>query len=245
MKPLAQLMVRVLIFLGLASTMACSHFLPLEPGATAAPAAGPPADSCEARALIENAEDGDTQTVTSQGRGGYVYTYADETGTSVTPQSSRFRVSPGGPPGSRHALHMAGKTADADDTYAGMGFSFVDPKGAYDASEYSGVAFLAKRGPGSATTARMKLPDAHTDPQGGECKECYNDFGVDFELNEEWTRYVVAFADLKQESGWGRPRPDNVDPKKLFGMQWQVSTRATAFDVWIDDVTFVGCDEKK
>ena len=103
---------------------------------------------------------------------------------------------------------------------------------------------LTGRGPGEGTVKSI-LPDAHTDPQGGECKECYNDFGVDFELNEEWTRYVVAFADLKQESGWGRPRPDNVDPKKLFGMQWQVSTRATAFDVWIDDVTFVGCDEKK
>ncbi len=227
--------------LSLFSFSACSHFLPLEPGAQPGGAAAPVTDSCEGRALIENAEDGDAQSLTRQGRGGYLYTYTDDKGSRVSPPSSAFKVAAGGPPGSAYALQMKGRTGDGDDVYAGMGFSFVDPKGAYDAAEYEGIAFVAKRGAGSAGTLRVKLPDANTEPGGGACKECYNDFGVDFELTEEWTRYVVKFANLKQESGWGSPRPERVDAKRLFGVQWQLSERAADFEVWIDDVTFVGC----
>jgi len=228
---------------------ACSHFLPLEPGSQQGGsqpggAAAPSADTCESRAQIENAEDGDAQSITRQGRGGYLYTYTDDKGSSVSPPSSQFKVVAGGPPGSLHAIQITGKTADGGDVYAGMGFSFVDPKGAYDASEYKGIAFVAKRGSGGPTTVRVKLPDASTDPQGGSCEECYNDFGVDFELNEEWTRYVVKFEHLKQQSGWGRPRPEQVDAKRLYGIQWQVSAGSSEFDVWIDDVTFVGCENK-
>lgn len=239
----------LVVLLPLFSFSACSHFLPLEPGSQAggsqaSGAAAPGTDSCEGRALIEDAEDGDAQSLTRQGRGGYLYTYTDDNGSRVSPASSAFKVTAGGPPGSRHALQMKGKTADGGDVYAGMGFSFVDPKGPYDASEYKGIAFVAKRGAGGPTKVRFKLPDASTDPKGGSCEECYNDFGVDFDLNEEWTRYVVMFENLKQESGWGRPRPEQVDAKRLYGVQWQVSAGSSEFDVWIDDVTFVGCENK-
>lgn len=244
MKDVAHTFSTILVVFGLTG---CSHFLPLEPGATQNAGPGEPApaaDSCEARALIENAEDGDGQSATRQGRGGYLYTYADDKGTKVSPPSSKFKPAQGGPPGSRHALQMKGTTADGGDVYAGMGFSFVDPKGPYDASEYEGIAFLAKRGAGGPLSIRVKMPDANTDPQGGACEECYNDFGADFELNEEWTRYVVKFENLKQESGWGRPRPEQVDAKRLMGLQWQISAGSSEFDVWIDDVTFLGCENK-
>ena len=65
---------------------------------------------------------------------------------------------------------------------------------------------------------------------------------MSFEVTEEWTRYVVSFADLKQEGGWGAPRPEAIDKSKIYGLKWQVSTPGTEFDVSIDQVSFV-CGE--
>ncbi len=192
--------------------------------------------------MIVNGEDASAQTARSEGRGGYVYAYLDDVGSVVTPGPGNFKMSAGGAAGSSYALRIQGKTADAGDSaYVGLGLNFVDPQALYDASRYDGLAFVARRGPGSSTSLRLKLPDASTHPDGGTCKECFNDFGVDFQLTEEWTRYVVRFADLKQMFGWGDPRPEHVDAAKLFGVQFQVSQAGSDFDVWIDDVTFTGC----
>jgi hypothetical protein len=87
---------------------------------------------------------------------------------------------------------------------------------------------------------RVKVPDANTDPDGKICSDCYNDFGLSFELSDEWTRYTVNFKDLKQEEGWGDPRPPSSATDKLFGLQWQVSTPNAEFDVWFDDIRFEG-----
>jgi hypothetical protein len=89
---------------------------------------------------------------------------------------------------------------------------------------------------------RLGVADAKTDPAGGVCSECDNDFGVTFDLSEDWTRYEVSFADLKQEGGWGAPRPEAVDPAHLFGMKWQVTTPGGEFDVWIDQIAFLCAD---
>ena len=93
----------------------------------------------------------------------------------------------------------------------------------------------------SRSCLRVNVPDQNTDKDGGKCSECYNDFGVDLQLREEWTRYAVDFQDLKQESGWGDPRPAQISSQSLYGIQWKVDERSAAFDVWVDDVTFIGC----
>mgnify|MGYP007023004143 CR=1 FL=1 len=38
---------------------------------------------------------------------------------------------------------------------------------------------------------------------------------MDYEVTEEWVRYVVDFADLKQEQGWGSPRPETLSASAL------------------------------
>lgn len=228
------------VTLAAAVTLAgCAQFRPPPEGAE------PTASSsgrCAARAMIEDGEDGDDQVLTRAGRGGYLYTYADEAGTTVAPRGD-FTMGRGGAGGSGGAIHVAGKLAAGGDAYAGVGLGFVEPKGAYDASSYTGVAFAARRAPDTTPYVRLKVPDVNTDPDGGVCTDCYNDFGVSMQLTEEWTRYEVRFADLAQEGGWGAPRPDAVDAAKLYGVQWQVSTAGAPFDVWIDDVTFLGCGE--
>jgi endoglucanase len=198
--------------------------------------------------VIEDAEDGDDQVRRVAGRGGYLYTYADELGTRVSPGGDAPPVADGGAGGSAAALRLRATlaAAGAGEAFAGLGLSFREPKGPYDASRYRGLSFWAKRAPGSAARLRLKVPDAATDPDGGQCKECYNDFGVEVQLEETWTRYVVDFADLKQEGGWGEPRPASLDTARLYGIQWQVSgagaQAAADVDVWIDDVEFLGCE---
>jgi len=216
---------------------ACSQFRPPESSsAESRPHGG---DSC----TIEDAEDHDDRILVRAGRGGYLYTYSDEHGTTISP-SGDFAVTRGGASGSQYSLRMTGLVGDAEEAYAGMGFEFREPKAPYDASRYRGITFVAKRGSKSAGTFRLKVPDAATDPDGGVCGECYNDFGIDFQVAEDWKRYQVSFEDLSQQGGWGDPRPDAIDPSKLYGLQWQVASRGADFDLWIDDVRFTGCDEE-
>ena len=100
---------------------------------------------------------------------------------------------------------------------------------------------MARAAKGASPYVRFKIPDANTDPDAKVCTECFNDFGIGIELTEEWTRYEVPFTELKQEGGWGNPRPPGVDATKLMALQWQVAAAGSAFDIWIDDVSFIGC----
>jgi endoglucanase len=202
----------------------------------------PPADpKCGPDAIIEDAENGDDQIVVVEGRGGYIYTYADELGTSIEPAADAFQPGWPGAHKSRSAIHIKGKLAQGE-AYAGFGFALSEPTGPYDASKYKGVSFLAKAGEGSTTSVRFKIPDGNTDPGAGVCTECFNDFGIDFAVTTEWTRYTVLFSDLKQEDGWGAPNPPGLDTKGIRGMQWQTSAAGKDYDLWVDDVSFVGCE---
>ena len=71
-----------------------------------------------------------------------------------------------------------------------MGMNFIDPKGQYDASKYAGIPFWAKKGPDSTGKVRLKVPDVNTDPDGGVCTECFNDFGADIVLTNDWKLYA-------------------------------------------------------
>jgi endoglucanase len=194
---------------------------------------------------LDDGEDGNNQILTSGGRGGYWYTYADKAGTTIVPPAGdtggTFAMSEGGAHGSTLAARMQGKVGRGGIVYAGMGFSFVDPKAPYDASKFKGIAFFAKTGEKSTTSIRVKVPDVNTDKDGKVCTECYNDFGVDLNLTTAWKRYVVPFASMSQLAGWGAPHTAAIDAHKLYGIQWQVASPGAAYDVWIDDPELAGC----
>lgn len=200
---------------------------------------------CTREAVVEDAEDNDHRTLPHQDRGGYMYTFVDEAGSSVEPTAGRlggtFAQAEGGANGSMYAAHFHGRLSGGSVVFAGYGLNFVDPKGPYDASAYDGVAFFARRGSDSTTSLRLKVPDANTDPDGGVCSECFNDFGADIELQPEWTQYVFSFQQMSQMTGWGEPRPGSIDASKLYGLQFQVTSPGASFDVWVDDISFYGC----
>jgi endoglucanase len=199
------------------------------------------AKKCGPDGLIDDAEDNNNQISSVKGRGGYWYTFGDKSSTITPALGGTFTMSPGGANGSANAAHISGKVGTASTVYAGVGFNFIDPKGQYDASAYKGVSFWAKVGPGSTTKVRLKVPDVDTDPDGKVCSECFNDFGKDLELTTAWTQITILFADMKQMKNWGRPQLESIEPKKLYGMQWQVNTPGAPYDLWIDDVQFTGC----
>jgi hypothetical protein len=198
--------------------------------------------ACPPEATIEDAEDTNNQILDQDGRNGYIYTYADSEGTTIDPAGGGpFTMTPGGANGSQYALRMSGQLANSGVVYAATGMNFVDPKGPYDASKYKGISFYAKKGPGSTSKVRIKVPDKNTDPDGGVCGACANDFGMNLKLSEEWQKFIVPFSSLRQDSGWGNPRPRSVASEAVFAVQFQVNEKGRPFDVWIDDLAFTGC----
>lgn len=191
--------------------------------------------------LLDDLEDQDSQLIKQDGRDGYWFTFADNVGSKITP-SGQFSTSPGGRPGdpsSAHSVRIHGQLAESGDSiYAGTGFAFTNPKMAYDLSHAQGIQFWAK-GPG---LVRFKTPDINTDPSGDRCGDCYNDFGVDVHLSDRWERYTIPFERLKQLPGWGDRAP-YVASGAVFAVQWQVSGAGTSFDISVDDIRLVGCEE--
>lgn len=197
---------------------------------------------CPAEYVIDDAEDNNHQVAKQLGRGGYWYTFADKEGTAITPAAgTKFSMAPGGAAGSKFAAHMSGSVGSGEIVFAGMGFSLMQPKAAYDASAYTGVSFWARIEGGSEANVRLKVPDVNTDPAGKVCKACFNDFGTDLTLTDKWVKYTVPFAAMTQLEGWGDPIVASIDKSKIYGLQWQVVNPGAHFDLWIDDVQFSGC----
>jgi endoglucanase len=199
--------------------------------------------SCGPEGLIDDGEDSNNKIAGVAGRGGYWYTFVDKIGTTTSP-SGTFKMEPGGANNSKFAARFKGKIGAADQPpnylFAGMGLNFVDPKNQYDASKYKGIGFWAKKGGGATGKVRMKVPDVNSDPAGKVCTDgCFNDFGADLDLTDQWTHYAFSWSDLHQLPGWGSPSPDAITPQKLYGIQFQVNQPSADYDVWIDDLEFL------
>jgi endoglucanase len=198
--------------------------------------------SCE-HGMLDDGEDGDGQVIKVEGRDGYWFTFGDTEGTQFEPRGP-FQMSPGGRPAggglpeSQFSARVSGKMAPTGKSiYAGVGFALSNPKSGFDLSHAQGIQFWAK-GPGKV---RFKAPDINTDPAGDRCDDCYNDFGVDIYLSDEWERYTVLFEDMQQQPGWGDRAP-YVASGAIMAIQWQFTTPGAAFDLAFDDVALVGCE---
>jgi endoglucanase len=229
-----------------ASAAAPAEASPAPAGEAAAPA-GPVAmpagfKDCGPTGMIDDGEDGNNQNLPVGDRGGYWYTFRDKKGTTIEPAAGEdggtFAMSEGGH-GSAFAARFHGKIGTGAPLFGGMGMNFVDPKAAYDASKYAGIMFWAKRGENSTPKVRLKVPDANTDPDGGACTECFNDFGGDLNLTTDWKLYIYPWKSMKQMPGWGNPRKPHVSPAKIYGVQFQVNVPSANYDIYVDDLRFI------
>jgi endoglucanase len=213
--------------------------------AAAAPASGAVAGfkDCGPDGLIDDGEDGNNQNLPNGDRGGYWYTFKDKTGvTTVEPtageEGGTFAMSEPGH-NSKYSARFHGTVGTGSVVFSGMGTNLIDPKGAYDASKYAGIAFWAKRGEDSTGKVRLKVPDMNTDPDGGVCSECFNDFGGDLNLTTDWKLYVYPWKAMKQEVGWGNPIKHHITPEKIYGIQFQVKVPRANYDIYVDDLKFL------
>jgi len=186
---------------------------------------------------IDDFEDGNSQVAVVGGRGGYWWVAKADHATITVP-GPEFRTSDGGPPGSTRAAHFAGKTDAQDQWGAGLGGNFLGG-GFYDGSKYVGVSFKLK---GTAHGfVRFKVHDVNTHPDGAVCtSSCWNAFGKNIELTGEWQSLELSFAELRQQDGWGSPRPPSITPSKIKDVEWAVD-QGTTYDFWVDDVKFLAC----
>jgi endoglucanase len=198
---------------------------------------------CTVADAIEDGEDNNNQVIVKDGRNGYIYTFADTNGTKVSPElGSTFAQTPGGAQGSAYAACAKGTVVLAGIAYAGLGFNLVDPEKPVDLSKYDGIAFRLRRGSDSTQRLRMKVPDTATHPAGGQCTDkCFNDFGVDLIMSEEWQQFMIPFSEMKQMGGWGSPRPPSIDKTKIYSLQFQVLEKQKNFDFCVDDIALIKC----
>lgn len=189
--------------------------------------------------LIDDFEDGNTTTAAIAGRGGYWWKSADPMGSYFGPEEWGPM-----PEGGSLALHPLGETVkstDPDAWGAQLGGNLVG-SGFYDGSAYVGIAFRIRVAEGSTRQIRFQLADVNTHPSGNVCsKGCWNHFGKDLMLTTEWQDMKLLFSDLRQEEGWGNPRPPSVTPASLFSVGFKVKS-GSKFDFFIDDVRFLGCE---
>ncbi len=205
--------------------------------ALATPAAAPGVSApCASAALIDDLEDGDVQVSDQDGRKGVWFISIDKVGT-VNEPAGGIMVAKDGAEGSKHSAMIKGKLAAGGNHWAAMALSFNEPRAAVDASHYKGISFWARKGGAGASSVRVKFPDAGTDPLGGSCKDCYNDFGANIELTGEWKQYTIRFADLKQETGWG-DRVEKFSVDKLYGLQWGITSGGPDYELWVDQIQF-------
>jgi hypothetical protein len=210
------------------------------------PDGAPPIKRCRAfRAAddgsLDDFEDGNTQLTKSGGRDGYWFSAKDDKGSSIEMETQEP-----GAGGSELAIHISGKTAagtaEGGSWGVQLGANFINTQGSlYDASKYAGFSFKAKVGPGSGRAVRFKIGDVNTHKDAGICTTCWNHFGQDLRLSEEWKEYRVVFSSTEQEPGWGNPRPPAITPSKLIGVNWSVGPNQT-YDMWFDDLTFLECE---
>jgi hypothetical protein len=195
--------------------------------------------------LIDNMESM-TGHVLDACRNGFWFTYNEnaDVGTQQPAVGAIFNPTAIVPP--RGASTYAAHTSGGGHAYAGLGFNLNSPPGVmipatYDASAYVGITFFAM----GTGTVIMVIPDKDTNPQGGVCMtgdraQCFDHFSSSrrpIVLTSAWQPYTVLFSDLVQQ-GFGYRAPA-FDKSAIYAVQWLDNAAGAAFDIWIDDVSFI------
>jgi hypothetical protein len=112
-----------------------------------------------------------------------------------------------------------------------------------NASEWEGIVFWGRVGPGSQVTVKVRAADKATDDKGCVCNPNTNQndssdgcdkWGRFVTLDQTFRAYMVPFSDL-QQGGWGAASP-RLDTGDLFSIA--IEYGRGAWDLWLDDIGF-------
>ena len=157
-------------------------------------------------------------------------------------------------PPSTKAIHASGSgqgntTATSYDAFVSVSASLNSPSatqtGALNAAGFTGVKFWGKiQGP-----VEFHVSNVNTNPAGGICSptgglptSCFGDGQVKvLAPSTAWMLYTVPFSSLVP-AGFGTPPGTPFPSGQIYTLEWHVTIPATglvtAWDIWLDDVTF-------
>jgi Carbohydrate binding domain (family 11) len=182
--------------------------------------------------LLDDFEDGDEYTLSTDGRSGGWYYYDDGTGgvrnNAVTADPSAGRAG--------EVLKVTGANFSDWGSGFGAGLAWGSGQCWYDASHYAGIRFWA-RGEGKVRVA-LQNPGVRPVSMGGACPDadrCFDSHGVDIQLSATWAPYEFTFEEFTQ-AGWGES-VGALDPSHIYILEFQFGA-VKPYEMWLDDVAF-------
>jgi hypothetical protein len=204
--------------------------------------------------VIADFETGTADVANVGGRSGSWFVFNDGSGMQTPTKTPNVALPAemGGACTSQYAFHT--KATGFTVWGAGVGATLTPGGGdggtskeSYDASGYSGIAFMAKVD--KTVSVRFSMTDKNTAVEGGVCQDttdktstqrCGDYFGLELMVDNSWKEYTLSFADAAQK-GWGLPE-QAMDKAHIYAFHAQVKGAATApanFELWLDNVHFV------
>jgi hypothetical protein len=229
-------------------------------GGTISPGAGgsgPSAGCSDVAApadLVSDFETGKADVANVGGRNGSWFVFNDGSGMQTPTKTPNVALPAemGGACASQYAFHTKGTGftvwgAGVGATLTPGGGDGGTSKATYDASAYTGIAFMAKVD--KTVSVRFSVTDKNTAVEGGLCEDtsdktstrrCGDYFGLDLSVDATWKEYTLSFSDSAQ-NGWGLPE-QTMDKAHIYAFHAQVKGAATTpanFELWLDNVHFV------
>jgi hypothetical protein len=155
------------------------------------------------------------------------------------PQAAQVSIDPDG---SNKALHYRGTAINA---WTGATLAFLGGNGAgtcYDANRYQGIRFRIKGSVASTDELNGKLivslvtSETQSRDFGGDLMGTGGHFNKVIPITSAWTTVSITFAELNKPT-WGATATLTAVAKgKLQAIDWGVTDKASAFDIWLDDI---------
>jgi len=211
--------------------------------------------------LIDDMEDDDQIVLGLGDRNGRWVSNDDGTGTTTptktTPQLLTTELTGvDARDGSTRGVRFRAQNFSAGPWGAFVAVFFMYPDSTlYDASDYCGIHFWAKRSPDPVTTIdaiEVRVPDQYTIPAGGHCRDpeaaggasslglCYDHHARLVQLTEQWEEYTIYFSQFLQGNwaGYEQSELGELDVSALTSIEFFLN-KPDDYELWIDDLEFV------
>jgi peptidoglycan/xylan/chitin deacetylase (PgdA/CDA1 family) len=224
---------------------ACSnHGHEIDPGISVPPRPMPAKSVCEIETVAGNGSSGKMDNLERDAGQLQVLpnpSQADNrTGTwSWYPQAAQVSIDADG---ANKALHYRGTALAA---WTGTTLAFLGGNGAgtcYDASKYTGIRFRIKGSVAATDELNGKvivsLVTAETQSRdfGGDLVGTGGHFNKVVPITSGWTTVSITFAELNKPTWGATTMLTAVAKGKLQAIDWGVTDKASAFDIWLDDI---------
>ena len=204
------------------------------PGATTPNIACEPSEASGTSPLIDDFEDGNSQSRVSDGRDGDWHIVRDNSEAGQLSMSDPPVPESGGVGESTKAMHLSG--SNFTEWGAGLALELRREQLPYDASNQLGLQFWARgAGPLHLIFVQQNLATGHACATCGQGQsDCGQFYGTQVNLSDQWTKYTVPWSLLTQAT----VGTTAFSPDQLMLIKFEAPP-AESFEFWLDDVSFL------